>query len=263
MARTRRPYIPQTHDTGTDLHMRHECSPARCGQKPQCKYVTEGTRMPHRTRHVRSGVTNVHRAGKRVTRPVLRAALLLAALAVTACGSTGGQPASPPAASPPSASPAPSASAGLPQVADEGRLTQSETLRPGECRALDGGKLPDPACTPGSTDPAVTQATIGTTICVTGWTAGVRPPESQTNVFKYNVAYPAYGLSAGTVTELDHLVPLELGGSNDATNLWPEAGSVPNSKDSAENDLRADVCAGELPLAVAQTAIAANWQTVP
>ena len=138
---------------------------------------------------------------------------------------------------------------------------QSITLQLGECHAQ--GQLPDPACTPGSVDPAVTQATIHTTICVPGWTSTIRPPSSETTPFKFDVSYPAYGLPRGAVSELDHLVPLELGGSNDATNLWPEAGSVPNAKDPVENDLRADVCAGEMPLAVAQAAVAADWQTVP
>jgi len=167
-----------------------------------------------------------------------------------------------PSASSASPSPAPSPSpSGLAQIADEGKLTQSVTLTPGECHAR--GQQPDPACTPGSVDPAVTQATISKTICVTGWTLTVRPPSSETTPFKYDVAYPAYNISAGTTSELDHLVPLELGGANDATNLWPEAGALPNPKDGAENDLRADVCAGEMTLAAAQNAIAADWQTVP
>lgn len=179
----------------------------------------------------------------------LPAAIAVAAILLAACG-------------PPHPSPTPTPTpAGLAQIADEGHLTQSVTLTPGECHAR--GQLPDPACTPGSVDPAVTQATIHSTICVTGWTSTVRPPSSQTSAFKYDVAYPAYGLAPGTTSELDHLVPLELGGSNDATNLWPETGTIPNPKDSIENDLRADVCAGEMPLAIAQAAIAADWQTVP
>ncbi|MGW4529241.1 hypothetical protein [Amycolatopsis sp. NPDC004378] len=35
--------------------------------------------------------------------------------------------------------------------------------------------LPDPACTPGALNPDVTQASIGSTICVSGWTATIRP----------------------------------------------------------------------------------------
>jgi len=194
---------------------------------------------------------------------------LLAAIAVTgalaACGPPKPSPTPTPSPSASSASPgptpSPSSTGGLLQIADEGKLTQSVTLRPGECHAV--GLLPDPFCTPGSVDPAVTQATIGSTICVTGWTSTVRPPSGETTPFKYDVAYPAYGVPRGTTSELDHLVPLELGGANDATNLWPEAGTLPNPKDSAENDLRADVCAGEMSLAAAQDAIAGDWQTAP
>lgn len=129
----------------------------------------------------------------------------------------------------------------------------------------DGGKLPDPRCTPGSIDPAVTQADIRRTICVTGYTRTVRPPEAQTIRFKYDVAFPAYGIAnipGATTGELDHLVPLELGGSNDATNLWPELGAIPNAKDKTENYLHDLVCAGKIPLLTAQKEIAANWTTI-
>jgi hypothetical protein len=63
------------------------------------------------------------------------------------------------------------------------------------------------------------------------------------------------------VSELDHLVPPELGGSNDITNLWPEAGRVPNPKDKVENALNRAVCAGKVSLAAAQNAIASDWLT--
>lgn len=73
--------------------------------------------------------------------------------------------------------------------------------------------------------------------------------------------YTAYGLASGTVSELDHLVPLELGGANDAANLWPEVGKLPNPKDKVENDLRDAVCSGKVSLASAQKAIASDWVT--
>jgi hypothetical protein len=41
--------------------------------------------------------------------------------------------------------------------------------------------LPDPACTPGALNPDVTQASIGSTICVSGWTATIRPPTAAQN----------------------------------------------------------------------------------
>ena len=62
---------------------------------------------------------------------------------------------------------------------------------------------------------------------------------------------------------VDHLVPLELGGSNDFTNLWPQSehatGLDAATKDRLENRLHALVCAGELPIAEAQHEIAADW----
>ena len=146
--------------------------------------------------------------------------------------------------------------AGLLQVHDPGQVTGTA---PATCHALSGPR-PDPSCTPGAVDPAVTQANIATTICNSGYTAKVRPPASATDRLKKQM-YQAYGIASGTVSELDHLVSLELGGANDAANLWPEVGSVPNPKDKVENDLHRAVCAKKVTLAAAQQAIAANWQT--
>lgn len=147
----------------------------------------------------------------------------------------------------------------LARIADEGRVTYSITLT--RCRARADGQLPDPRCTPGSVDPAVTQANLDSTICRSGYTEGVRPPESQTTHAKYDVAYPAYRIPDADSGELDHLVSLELGGSNDITNLWPEVGPLPNPKDKVENALHRAVCDGRARLAAAQRAIAINWRT--
>ena len=43
---------------------------------------------------------------------------------------------------------------------------------------------PDPARTPGGLNPEVTQATIGSTICVRAWTRTVRPPQQYTAALK-------------------------------------------------------------------------------
>lgn len=120
--------------------------------------------------------------------------------------------------------------------------------------------LPDPGCTPGVTNPAVNQADIASTICASGWTSTVRPPESYTEPLKIQ-QMGAYG-DTGPVSsyEEDHLIPLELGGSPaDPHNLWPEPGSTPNPKDKVENAARRSVCDGTMALAVAQRSIAANW----
>jgi hypothetical protein len=150
-----------------------------------------------------------------------------------------------------------SATHGLKKVHDPGRVTGAIH---GHCYYRDHGQLPDPRCTPGSIDPAITPAKIRSTICRKGWTRTVRPPETATEKFKYDVAYPAYGLGRPK-TELDHLVPLELGGSNDATNLWPEYPPTPNPKDKVERALNIAVCDGKVSLARAQAVIAYDWMT--
>src|SRR5881227_2293039 len=80
--------------------------------------------------------------------------------------------------------------------------------------------LPDPTCTPGVYNPDVTQSTINSTICVSGWTATVRPSTSYTNALKVKqIAEYGYSDTSTSDYEEDHLVPLELGGApKDAEN---------------------------------------------
>jgi hypothetical protein len=144
---------------------------------------------------------------------------------------------------------------GLFAIHDPGEVTGTLT---GRCRTRDHGELPDRSCTPGAIDPAVTQANISSTICRSGYTTKVRPAESQTEKFKWDVAEPAYG-QHDVSGELDHEIPLELGGANDARNLCVEAGSIPNPKDAVEDALNEAVCDGRMKLRAAQVAIARNW----
>jgi hypothetical protein len=149
-----------------------------------------------------------------------------------------------------------------------GTLVIDEQLTPDECRARVisaalGEVLPDRTCTPGAVDPAVTQANINSTICSSGYTNTVRPPASVTDAFKATVVTD-YGEQYSSTTELDHLVPLELGGASTASNLWPEpnrtgATSVDNPKDSVEDAANHAVCDRQITLAAAQRAIATNW----
>jgi hypothetical protein len=137
-----------------------------------------------------------------------------------------------------------------------------EQPAPGSCHAIGSGlySRPDPHCTPGALNPAVTQATIDHTICQSGWTDTVRPPESVTETEKA-ASLAAYG-DTGSMSayEYDHFVPLELGGAvNDRRNLWPERGASPNPKDAVEDDLNQKVCDAQMTLAQAQRAIATNW----
>ncbi|WP_410626249.1 hypothetical protein [Amycolatopsis sp. cmx-8-4] len=133
----------------------------------------------------------------------------------------------------------------------------------GTCKlgSHNGQDLPDPHCTPGTINGQVTQATIGDTICKSGWTKTIRPPTSVTGKLKTQID-TAYGLPTSTTGELDHLVSLELGGApSDPANLWVEPGKIPNPKDAVENKLHSAVCSGLVPLATAQKAIASNWTT--
>ena len=120
-----------------------------------------------------------------------------------------------------------------------------------------GGERPpyyaDPVRTPGALNPDVTQATIGSTICVSGWTRTVRPPSSYTNDLKLRqmASYGARG-SPSDYQE-DHLISLELGGApSDPRNLWPQPRPWADHVDRTENELNDAVCSGKLTLAQGQ-----------
>lgn len=122
------------------------------------------------------------------------------------------------------------------------------------------GALPDPACTPGAVFAGVTAAQI----CTSGYAQNVRAVTAKTKkqvYAEYGFAYP----QAAGAFEADHQIPLELGGSNDIANLWPEAAEpVPGfrEKDLVENYLHDEVCAGNINLQAAQELIADNWLAV-
>jgi hypothetical protein len=109
-------------------------------------------------------------------------------------------------------------------------------------------------------NPDVTQATIGQTICVSGWTATIRPPESYTEDLKWQQIREE-GLSGPiSAYEEDHRMPLELGGApRNVENLSPESPSSPNPKDSDETSLKDAVCSGRLTLVQAQQEMVQQW----
>jgi hypothetical protein len=114
-----------------------------------------------------------------------------------------------------------------------------------------------PALTPGTLNPDVTPATIRQTICSRGWTATIRPPSSYTSELKLE-QMRVYGFTGSPAEyEEDHFISLELGGApHDPRNLWPEVRPQADRVDGIENDLNAQVCAGELSLAEAQRKLA-------
>jgi hypothetical protein len=117
-----------------------------------------------------------------------------------------------------------------------------------------GPNSPNPRLTPSA------HFNVGrATICRTGYSARVRDvPTSEADA-----AYARYGIKrVAYAYEVDHLVSLELGGSNAITNLWPEHYYDPwgaRTKDRLENRLHALVCDGQLKLASAQRQEATNW----
>ncbi len=109
--------------------------------------------------------------------------------------------------------------------------------------------------TPGSLNPDVTQATIGSTVCVRGWTGTVRPPTSYTSALKVQQMAEYGEPGPPSAYQEDHLISLELGGNpTDPKNLWPEPYPRAADVDRIENELNAEVCSGGLTLGEAQRA---------
>ena len=125
--------------------------------------------------------------------------------------------------------------------------------------------MPDPAITPGATNPAVTQDNISETICVSGWTATIRPEASFTTSLKKQQMEEQNLPGEPSNYEEDHLISLEIGGNpTDEQNLWPEPWTGTwnaHVKDKLENRLHKLVCAGTITLDEAQKAIASDWKT--
>jgi hypothetical protein len=121
----------------------------------------------------------------------------------------------------------------------------------------DTGILPDPVLTPGAV-----RTTDVAAICSTG-TRELR----HWSLDRDDSIMIEYGLPAGPHPdyEVDHLIPLGIGGSDDGRNLWPEprrsveATWNAKRKDELEWRLREMVCSGELNLRRAQAMIADDW----
>lgn len=188
-----------------------------------------------------------------------RFVLLLASVAILGCGPKP-TPATPATASETSA-PVTESQANLTSRAAPARRAATGYEPPAAtknsgCKAAHG--LPDPACTPG----AVMTSDLDV-ICnqPTG-------PRRKVSSSVHKAAFTDYGFSypqASGAFEVDHLIPLELGGDNIIANLWAEAASPKpgfHEKDHVENYLHQQVCNGSMFLADAQREVATNWLSV-
>jgi len=110
-----------------------------------------------------------------------------------------------------------------------------------------------------SLTPGVAFHVTAAQVCVSGYASSVRnvsDADKAAVYARYGIAWVPYK------HEIDHLISLELGGSNSIGNLWPEpyAGKWgATTKDALENRLHAMVCAGEISLRAAQHQEATNW----
>ncbi len=113
---------------------------------------------------------------------------------------------------------------------------------------------PNAQLTPGAV------ATQDTAIVCHRSTATVRHTTERTKAAVY-AAYSVRHHRPGQY-EIDHLIPLELGGADTITNLWPEP-ALPkpgfHEKDALENRLHAMACTGMIALDSAQRWIARDW----
>lgn len=125
------------------------------------------------------------------------------------------------------------------------------------CQA--NGMYPDKECTPGAIIAIATKEDI----CTPGYSKGVRdvPEKMKKDVYaEYSITHRTAG-----EYEVDHFISLELGGSNDLANLFPEAASPTpgfHEKDKVENYLHDEVCKGVISLNEAQRQIATDWYAV-
>jgi len=141
---------------------------------------------------------------------------------------------------------------------EEKILQFNERTKFSDCEAK--GPLQDPDCTPGDIFPDATKDEI----CVSGYSSTVRnvSVSLKKKVFaQYGIKYP---VPFGSY-EVDHLVPLSLGGSNDIANLWPKAADPVLGffeKNIVANYLREEVCDDKIILSAAQKQIAKDWTLI-
>jgi hypothetical protein len=120
------------------------------------------------------------------------------------------------------------------------------------------GVNPDRRCSPGAYSAGLSRSVLCSTGFHTGTIRHVPDSERHAVEVEYGLAPRGYG----STLEIDHIISLELGGSNSVANLYPERAPGFHVKDKLENQLHQLVCAGSITLRGAQKGIAQNWQTL-
>ena len=143
---------------------------------------------------------------------------------------------------------------------------------PQQCAAgtsHDGSPIPDPACTPGAVNPTLTVDVLRNPSFRTSCVRSHATTEEQkaATYDLYGIPHPSDNTGPNQTCELDHLVPLELGGADTLDNIWPQCGPPGvalsaryfKEKDIVENYLTKLVKSGQMDLDQAQHGIATDW----
>lgn len=142
-------------------------------------------------------------------------------------------------------------------------IPQNQPQQVAEVKGEKAGRAdiyPNASLTPGDTFPTATKDTV----CVKGYTKTVRNVTTTTKKEIYTEYGLTYPQPAGSY-EVDHFIPLALGGSNDPKNLWPEPASPKpgfHEKDVVELYLYDELCTGKMTLIEAQNEIRSDWYAV-
>ncbi len=116
--------------------------------------------------------------------------------------------------------------------------------------------MPDASRTPGDA-----LDVTSSDVCVSGYSSKVRDVPQAVK----EQVYASYGITSRQPKEyeIDHLIPLSMGGSNSVRNLWPQSFRTKpwnaTVKDGLENRLHNMICKGQIDMKTAQHEIAADW----
>lgn len=118
---------------------------------------------------------------------------------------------------------------------------------------------PNLSLTPGDVITSATREVV----CKSGYSKRMRRDLSKNEKAE---VYARYGLPYDSKHyQIDHFIPLSLGGSNEPENLWPQpivnnAGFI--EKQQAADYLHTEVCAGRMKIRTAQDKMRADWHAV-
>lgn len=138
-------------------------------------------------------------------------------------------------------------------------VTASKNYSATVIKAGDTHLYPDSIKTPGDI-----LTTDTSTVCQPTYFRSIKDvsEEAKKAIYKrYGLHYP----QAKGKYEEDRLIPIELGGSNNSKNIWPQS-LEPHpgyeEKNAVDNFLHAQVCTGQMTLAQAQHTVRSDWYAV-